>query len=56
MLWWIGASLIVLWFILGFVAHQRGWVHVLLLSGASFLVVQIAAYRKTKYQRASSDK
>lgn len=56
MLWWIGAGLIFFWFILGVVAHQRGWIHMLLLAGIAILVVQIAAYRKTKYQRAISDK
>jgi hypothetical protein len=51
MLWWIGSGLIVAWFVLRFVIHQRGWVHLLLLSGISILLVQLMAYRKTKYQR-----
>ena len=49
MLWWIGSGLILLWLIL-LVAQQRGWIHLLLLSGISVLIVQIAAYRKTKYE------
>lgn len=49
MLWWIGSGLILLWFIL-LVAQQRGWIHLLLLSGITVLIVQIAAYRKTKYE------
>jgi hypothetical protein len=56
MLWWIGSGLLVLWFALRFVLHQRGWVHILLLSGISVLVVQFAAYRKTRFQRISSQK
>ena len=47
MLWWIGSGLLVLWLIL-LIVHPSGWIHLLLLSGVSVLVVQIAAYRKTK--------
>jgi hypothetical protein len=47
MLWWVGSGMVVVWLIL-FVVHPRGWIHLLLLSGISVLVVQIAAYRKTK--------
>jgi len=56
MLWWIASGLLVVWFALRFVLHQRGWVHIILLSGISVLVVQIAAYRKTRFQRMSSRK
>jgi len=56
MLWWLGVGLIVTWFVLRFVIHQRGWVHLLLLSGASFLFVQVMAYRKTKNAREASEK
>jgi hypothetical protein len=47
MLWWVGSGLLVVWLIL-LVFHPRGWIHLLLLSGITVLVVQIAAYRKTK--------
>jgi hypothetical protein len=47
MLWWIGAGLIFLWVVLELLA-PRGWIHLLLLSGICVLIVQIAAYRKTK--------
>lgn len=47
MLWWVGSGLLVVWLIL-LVVHPRGWIHLLLLSGISVFVVQIAAYRKTK--------
>jgi hypothetical protein len=50
MLWWIGAGLIVLWAILSIFAY-RGWVPLLLLSGICVLIVQTAAYRKTKTHR-----
>jgi hypothetical protein len=47
MLWWIGSGLILGWLIL-LIVHPAGWIPLLLLSGISVLVVQIAAYRKTK--------
>jgi hypothetical protein len=56
MLWWLSSGLIAAWFVLAFLIHKRGWVHMLLLGGFSLLVIQVAAYRKTKYQRSLSDK
>jgi hypothetical protein len=50
MLWWVGAGLIVAWLLL-LVVGQRGWIHIVLLSGITVLVVQLAAYRKTKSVR-----
>lgn len=47
MLWLVGSGLIVAWLILLLFA-PRGWIHLLLLSGITVLIVQIAAYRKTK--------
>jgi hypothetical protein len=54
MLWWIGTGLLVAWFVLRFIVHQRGWVHLMLLSGISVLLVQVMAHRKTKYQEKVS--
>src|SRR4030095_13033057 len=50
MLWVIGSGLIVSWIVLTLFA-PRGWAPLLLLSGICVLVVQIAAYRKTKVHR-----
>jgi hypothetical protein len=47
MLWWVGSGLIVVWLIL-FLVHPNGWIHLLLIGGTTVLVVQIAAHRKTK--------
>ena len=47
MLWVVGAGLIFLWAVLSIFA-PRGWAPLLLLSGITVLIVQIAAYRKTK--------
>ena len=50
-MWITGSGLLVIWFILKFVFHKGGFVHILLLSGISILVIQLVAYRKTRYQR-----
>ena len=54
MLWVVGAGLILLWLILT-LFMPRGWVPLLLLSGICVLIVQIAAYRKTKSTRRRGD-
>lgn len=54
MLWWIGSGLLVAWLIM-LVVHPSGWIHLLLLSGISVLVVQTAAYRKTKSARQNTN-
>lgn len=51
MLWWVGSGLIVVWLILQLFA-PRGWIPLVLLSGICVLIVQIAAYRKTKAHRS----
>ena len=50
MLWWIGSGLLLGWLVM-MIFHPAGWMHLLLLSGISVLVIQIAAYRKTKAAR-----
>lgn len=47
MLWWIGSGLLVGWLVM-MIFHPAGWMHLLLLSGITVLVIQVAAYRKTK--------
>lgn len=49
-MWIAGAGLLVVWFILKFGLNKGGFVHIFLLTGISILVIQIAAYRKTRYQ------
>lgn len=53
MLWWVASGLLVSWFILTFLLHKSGFVHMLLLASISIFVVQFAAYRKVKYQKSS---
>lgn len=50
MLWWIGSGLLVGWLVM-MIFHPAGWMHLLLLSGITVLVIQIAAHRKTKAAR-----
>ena len=52
MLWVIGVGLIFGWVVITLFA-PRGWAPLLLLSGICVLIVQIAAYRKTKIHRKS---
>jgi len=47
MLWCVGSGLIVVWLVL-FLVHPTGWIHLLLIGGTTVLVVQTAAYRRTK--------
>jgi len=55
MLWIFAAVLFLLWFVLKFLFHHSGYVHLLLLCGISCFVVQFAAERRTRYQRHPSD-
>ena len=50
MLWWVGIGLVLAWLILRLVAPS-GWIPMLLLAGICCLIIQIAAYRKTKSLR-----
>ena len=49
MLWGSSAVILLVWFVLKFVLHKGGYIHILLLLGLSILVVQIVAYRNTQY-------
>jgi hypothetical protein len=53
-MWVVSAALLIVWFVLKFLLHKGGYVHILLLSAISVFVVQLIAYRKTKYQKISS--
>jgi uncharacterized membrane protein len=53
-MWALSAILFIVWFVLKFLLHKSGFVHILLLSAISVFVVQLIAYRKTRYQRLSS--
>lgn len=53
-MWIVSAALFLVWFVLKFVMHKGGFVHILLLTAISIFVVQLTAYRKTKYLQNAS--
>ena len=55
MLWWVSLALFAIWFVLTFLLHKSGFVHMLLLAAISIFVVEFAAYRKAKFQKSSSE-
>lgn len=54
MMWVINAVVLTVWFVLKFVLHKGGYVHILLIVAITIFVVKVLAYRKTRYQRISS--
>ena len=53
-MWLIVAVLMAIWFVLKFLLHKGGFVHIILLTAISIFVVQLIAYRKTRYQNNST--
>ena len=49
MVWIVSGLLFLIWAILKFAFNRAGFVHVLLIAAISVFVVQLTAYRKTKY-------
>lgn len=54
-LWLVSAIIVAIWFVLKFVLHKGGYVHILLLLGISIFVVQVVAYRKAQYHRLDAE-
>ena len=53
---WIAFTILMaLWFVLKFIMHKGGYVHMLVVGAISVLVVQLIAERKTHYHQASDD-
>lgn len=53
-MWVVSAGIVMIWLVLKFVLHKGGFIHILLLLGISIFVVQLIAYRKTRYHRIAS--
>ncbi len=53
-MWIVSGGLLFVWFILKFVLHKGGYVHILLIAAISVIVVQLLAYRNTRYHKTSS--
>jgi hypothetical protein len=52
---WVLSSLILLvWFILKFLLHKGGYVHILLMLSLTMFGVQVLAYRKTQYHKTTA--
>jgi len=49
-MWVVVAVLMAVWFVLKFVLHKGGFIHIILLTAISIFVVQLIADRKTRYQ------
>jgi hypothetical protein len=53
MLWISGSGVLVIWFLLKFILHKGGMVHVVLMIAVSLYIIQFAQDRRTKaYQRS----
>jgi hypothetical protein len=50
-MWIVSAGLAIVWFVLTFLFHKVGYVHIILIAAVSVFVVQITAYRKTQYHK-----
>lgn len=48
MLWYTGSLLVLIWFVLKFILHKGGAIHILLFLAISFYVIQLAQDRRTK--------
>ena len=48
MLWYTGSLLLLIWFVLKFVLHKGGSIHILLFLTLSFYLIQLAQDRRTK--------
>jgi len=50
-MWILSAGLAIVWFVLTFLLHKGGYVHIILIAAISIFVVQFTAYRKTQYHK-----
>jgi len=48
MLWFTGSLLVLVWFVLKFLLHKGGMVHVVLFAAITFFVIQFAQDRRTR--------
>ena len=53
-MWFAVVVLMAIWFVLKFLLHKGGFVHILLLTAISIAVVQLMADRKTRSQDNSA--
>ena len=53
MLWIVGSLTVVTWFVLTFLLHKRGMVHVILMIAVSMFLIQFVQDRRTRAYRRS---
>jgi hypothetical protein len=53
-MWFVSGALLIVWFILKFVLHKGGFIHVLLITSISLFVIELLGYRNKRYHRTSS--
>lgn len=53
-MWIVSGGLLFVWFILKFFLHKGGYIHIILIAALSMFVIQLLAYRNTRYHRTSS--
>lgn len=53
-MWVVSGGLLLLWFVLKFLLHKSGYVHIILIGAISVFCIQLLAYRNTQYHRKSS--
>lgn len=57
MLYYIGSSFLIVWFVLKFIMDKGGFVHTLLLGGIGCIVVQLVQQLRTRqYERERSQR
>ena len=54
-MWRAFAILMVLWFILKFVLHKGGYVHMILIAAIAIMVVEVIAQRNARYHQTSDE-
>ncbi len=50
-MWVISSLILLVWFILKFLLHKGGYVHILLLLSLSMFGIAVLASRKTRYHK-----
>jgi len=53
MLWIVGSLTVVIWFVLTFLLHKSGMVHVILMIAVSMFLIQFVQDRRTRAYRRS---
>jgi uncharacterized membrane protein len=50
-MWIVPLVLAIVWFVLTFLLHKSGYVHIILIAAVSIFVVALTGYRNTQYHK-----